>query len=266
MAKVLIPNSDVIVEDNSTITERNILVKVKPEILNSILKDGYLELNLKLNYDINLDNYTSINPTVKNYIDTQDNTRVSKNGDTINGPITLNYTASNALHAINKKDVQQLISNAFNSAVSSTQLTQILQNYVTSSQLQNITDNIITNDELSTALSTKADISQLSDKVDTTTFNQAISNFVTNNDLNIAINTLRNELMTYIDNKISLYMNYEKRYSYNDPYIYIGTAPINTLNSSPTWDITRLTVDATGTVIQINNATGAWDSRETLLY
>ena len=55
------------------------------------------------------------------------------------------------------------------------------------------------------------------------------------------------------------------KHDYSEPYDYLGVAPSGTLESSPTWDITRLTLYLDGTALD-QTATGAWTDRTTLIY
>jgi hypothetical protein len=58
----------------------------------------------------------------------------------------------------------------------------------------------------------------------------------------------------------------ERRHEFASPYSYCGTAPTDTLDSAETWTLTRITLDATGTVIATETATDAWDNRATATY
>jgi hypothetical protein len=55
------------------------------------------------------------------------------------------------------------------------------------------------------------------------------------------------------------------RHEYSEPYDYLGVAPSGTLESSPTWDITRLTIYLDGTALN-QTASGAWTDRASLIY
>jgi hypothetical protein len=57
----------------------------------------------------------------------------------------------------------------------------------------------------------------------------------------------------------------EYRHEWDDPYSYCGLAPNGTLESSPTWTITRIEVFLDGTT-DIKTATGAWTDRLILIY
>lgn len=58
----------------------------------------------------------------------------------------------------------------------------------------------------------------------------------------------------------------ERRYAYANPYLYLGTAPADTLDSAETWTLTRLTLAADGTVTITETATDAWNDRVTATY
>lgn len=57
----------------------------------------------------------------------------------------------------------------------------------------------------------------------------------------------------------------EYRHEWDDPYSYCGLAPNGTLESSPTWTITRIEVFLDGTT-DVKTATGAWTDRLILIY
>ena len=58
---------------------------------------------------------------------------------------------------------------------------------------------------------------------------------------------------------------YERRHDFQSPYDYCGIAPAGTLESTPNWTITRLTVALNGTTTT-GQAIGAWTNRTELIY
>jgi len=58
---------------------------------------------------------------------------------------------------------------------------------------------------------------------------------------------------------------YIMRHSFATPLDYIGVAPTGTAESSPVWNITRLTTTLSGTSLS-QTATGAWTNRTSLIY
>jgi len=58
---------------------------------------------------------------------------------------------------------------------------------------------------------------------------------------------------------------YILRHSFASPLDYIGLAPTGTAESSPVWNITRLTTTLSGTSLS-QTAVGAWTNRTSLIY
>ena len=58
---------------------------------------------------------------------------------------------------------------------------------------------------------------------------------------------------------------YIMRHSFASPLDYIGIAPTGTAESSPVWNITRLTTTLSGTSLS-QTAVGAWTNRTSLIY
>jgi hypothetical protein len=57
----------------------------------------------------------------------------------------------------------------------------------------------------------------------------------------------------------------EYRHEWDEPYSYCGLAPSGTIESSPTWTITRIEVFADGTT-DVKTAIGAWTNKTSLIY
>ena len=54
----------------------------------------------------------------------------------------------------------------------------------------------------------------------------------------------------------------ERRHEWVDPYDYLGKAPINSSESESVWEIVRLTISFSGSVIESLRATGVnWTDR-----
>lgn len=72
--------------------------------------------------------------------------------------------------------------------------------------------------------------------------------------------TTQNAVKTYVDGIANVL-----RHSFTSPYDYIGLAPTGTAESSPVWNITRLTINLDGSSLS-ETAVGAWTNRASLTY
>lgn len=48
--------------------------------------------------------------------------------------------------------------------------------------------------------------------------------------------------------------------------LYLGTAPVGTLDSSPVWNLTKLELAIDGSISSETRATDSWDNRLTAIY
>ena len=55
------------------------------------------------------------------------------------------------------------------------------------------------------------------------------------------------------------------KHDWQNPYSYMGRAPIGTVESASNWFISRISVGLDGTTL-VETATGSWDDRTTLIY
>jgi hypothetical protein len=85
-------------------------------------------------------------------------------------------------------------------------------------------------------------------------------------------NSTNGDLLVYIDDGNSQQwvtpsgpVIFERRSDFQSPYLYCGEAPQGTSESTPIWNIDRITINIDGTTLT-ETATGAWDNRYSLTY
>jgi hypothetical protein len=85
-------------------------------------------------------------------------------------------------------------------------------------------------------------------------------------------NSSNGDLLVYIDDGTSQQwvtpsgpVIFERRSDYQSPYLYCGEAPQGTSESTPIWNIDRITINLNGTTLT-ETATGAWTNRYSLIY
>jgi hypothetical protein len=85
-------------------------------------------------------------------------------------------------------------------------------------------------------------------------------------------NSTDGDLLVYIDDGTSQQwvmpagpINFERRSDFQTPYVYCGEAPVGASESTPVWEISRITINIDGTTLT-ESAVGSWTNRYSLTY
>lgn len=77
------------------------------------------------------------------------------------------------------------------------------------------------------------------------------------------------QIASYNGAPAELIPTYEKRYDYvvgSPDIMYLGAAPVGTLDSSPVWTLTKLILAVDGSITSETHATDSWDNHLTAIY